>query len=152
MQYWLFKSEPDTFSFEDLQRLGTSPWDGVRNYQARNYLRTMKPGDLGFFYHSRVSPPGVVGICKVVSEPRPDLSALDPACKYYDPKATQEDPRWTLVEVAYQEPLARFVTLEELKTHKSLHQMVVARKGSRLSITPVTAQEWKALLKLSLTT
>ena len=148
MQYWLFKSEPDTFSFDDLKSMGQSPWDGVRNYQARNYIRTMKPGDLGFFYHSRVSPPGIVGICRVISEPKPDLSALDPKGKYYDPKATPEDPRWTLVDVAFEEPLKRFVALDELKEHKLLREMVVARKGSRLSITPVTPQEWKTLLKL----
>lgn len=149
MAYWLFKSEPDTFSLDDLQRLGRSPWDGVRNYQARNYLRVMKPGDEGLFYHSRVDPPGVVGRCRVVSDPRPDLTALDPKSKYYDPKATPEDPRWSLVDVEYVEHFPQLLSLDELRAAKGLESMLVTRKGNRLSITPVDPKEWKVVLKLA---
>jgi predicted RNA-binding protein with PUA-like domain len=148
MAYWLFKSEPDTFSLDDLQRLGRSPWDGVRNYQARNYLRAMKPGDRGFFYHSRVDPPGIAGLCRVVSLPCADLTAHDPKSPYYDPKSSPDNPRWSLVEVAYEEHFSHFVTLEELRTHPRLAKMLVTRKGNRLSITPVEAEEWKVVLKL----
>lgn len=148
MAYWLLKSEPESFSLCDLRRLQRSPWDGVRNYQARNYLRSMRPGDQALFYHSRVQPPGVAGLCRVVSEPYPDETALDPKSKYYDPKATPEDPRWTLVEVEFVEAFAHFVSLEQLKQTPGLEAMVVTRKGSRLSITPVTPQEWEIVVRL----
>ena len=148
MAYWLFKSEPDTFSLDDLQRLGHSPWDGVRNYQARNYLRAMKPGDQGFFYHSRVDPPGIAGLCKVISQPYADPTALDPKSKYFDEKSTPDNQRWSLVEVEYAEHFPHFVTLEQLRTHPKLGKMLVTRKGNRLSITPVEPDEWKVVLKL----
>ena len=148
MAYWLFKSEPESFSLDDLQKLGRSPWDGVRNYQARNYLRSMQPGDQGFFYHSRVNPPGIVGICTVVSQPYPDPTALDRSSKYFDEKSTAEQNRWSLVDVAYQEHLAHFVPLDRLRRHPRLETMVVTRKGSRLSITPVQADEWEVVLEL----
>ena len=148
MAYWLFKSEPDSFSLDDLKQLGQSPWDGVRNYQARNYLRAMKPGDQGFFYHSRVDPPGIAGLCKVVSQPYPDPTALDPQSKYFDPKSSLDNQRWSLVDVAYLEHFSHFVTLNELKAHPKLESMLVTRKGNRLSITPVSAEEWKVVVKL----
>lgn len=149
MAYWLFKTEPETFSLDDLKRLGQSPWDGVRNYQARNYLRAMRPGDQGLFYHSRVEPPGVVGWCRVVSEPFADATALDPESKYFDPKSTSENNRWSLVEVAYGGAFSRLISLEELRQHPKLQSMLVTRKGNRLSITPVTADEWKVVMKLA---
>ncbi len=148
MAYWLFKSEPETFSLADLQKMQRSPWDGVRNYQARNHIRSMEPGDLGFFYHSRLAVPGIAGILKVVSLPRPDPTALDPASPYFDPKSTPENNRWTLVEVEFGEVFPHFVNLEDIRKHSKLSSMVVARKGNRLSITPVTQSEWKVLVKL----
>ncbi len=151
MAYWLFKSEPDSFSLDDLKKQKRSPWDGVRNYQARNYLRTMGPGDLGLFYHSRIDPPGVAGICRVVSDPYPDDTALDPKSKYFDPKSTAAEPRWSLVDVEYVEHFPHFVSLDELKRTQGLEQMVVTRKGSRLSITPVQPAEWEIVLGLGRT-
>lgn len=148
MQYWLFKSEPDTFSLDHLKKMEKSPWDGVRNYMARNYLRAMKPGDLGFFYHSRVDPPGIAGVCKVVSPPYGDFTALDKKSKYYDPKSSAENNRWSLVDVEYVETFSHFVSLDELKNHPKLSEMVVARKGNRLSISPVQPDEWKVVLAL----
>ncbi|MFN8612272.1 MAG: EVE domain-containing protein [Vulcanimicrobiota bacterium] len=148
MQYWLFKSEPDTFGLDDLKRMKKSPWDGVRNYMARNYLRAMKPGDLGFFYHSRVDPPGIAGVCSVASLPYDDFTALDRQSKYFDPKSSTENNRWSLVDVEYVEHFAHFVTLEELKNHPRLKDMVVTRKGNRLSISPVQPAEWKVILAL----
>lgn len=148
MAYWLFKSEPDSFSLDDLKRQRRSPWDGVRNYQARNYLRSMAPGDKVLFYHSRIDPPGVAGICRVVSEPYPDYTAHDLNSKYFDPKSTPEEPRWSLVEVEYLEHFSNFVSLDQLKKTPGLEQMVVTRKGSRLSITPVQPEEWEIVLRL----
>lgn len=148
MAYWLFKSEPETFSLDDLKRLGKSPWDGVRNYQARNYLRAMKKGDMGLFYHSRVDPPGVAGLCKVISKPYPDPTALDPKSNYFDEKSTEAENRWSLVDVEYLEHFPHFVTLDELKRHPKLESMIVTRKGNRLSVSPVQADEWKVVLKL----
>jgi len=148
MAYWLFKSEPDTFSLDHLQSMGQSPWDGVRNYQARNYLRQMKPGDLGFFYHSRVDPPGIAGTCRVISKPHDDATALDPKSKYFDPKSKAEANRWSLVDVQYEEHFPHFISLDQLKAHPKLENMIVTRKGNRLSISPVQADEWKIVLKL----
>lgn len=147
-QYWLMKSEPETYSIDDLERDGSTRWDGVRNYQARNYMQSMKVGDLVLFYHSNADPPGVAGICQVTKAAHPDVTAQDGRSKYYDPKATPENPRWFLVEVSFVEKLPRLIPLSELKTIKGLENMVVTRKGSRLSITPVTAKEWKALAKV----
>lgn len=147
-QYWLMKSEPDTFSIDDLERLGSTPWDGVRNYQARNYMQSMKVGDLVLFYHSNADPPGVAGIAQVTKKAHPDVTAQDPKSKYYDPKATPDNPRWFCVEVSFVEKLPRLIPLGELKTIKGLGTMIVVKKGSRLSVTPVTAKEWKALAKV----
>lgn len=149
--YWLLKSEPDAFSLDDLKRDGTAPWDGVRNYQARNFLSAMKVGDLAFFYHSRIDPPGIVGICKVVAAAAPDPLAWDPKSKYFDPKATPENPRWVQVKVEFVEEFQRLVSLHELKATPKLEEMRVTQKGSRLSVQPVTAAEWKIVCGLGRT-
>jgi predicted RNA-binding protein with PUA-like domain len=151
MKYWLMKSEPDVFSFEDLKSRpkATEPWNGVRNYQARNFMRDeMKTGDLVLFYHSSCEIPGVAGIAKVSSAPYPDKTQFDKKSEYYDPKATTENPRWFLVDVTYQEDLKRVVTLEELKKEPRLSHMRLLQKGNRLSILPVTKEEFELIRKL----
>lgn len=140
MNYWLFKSEPDVFSFADLKaRPGQrEPWTGVRNYQARNYMRdSMEPGDLALFYHSSCPQPGVAGIAKVASKTYPDPTQFDPADEYHDPKATAEKPIWMLVDVAWHADLPRFVSLESLRAEAAVADLMLLRKGTRLSITPV---------------
>lgn len=152
MNYWLMKSEPDTFSIEDLKNSPqkTSSWDGVRNYQARNFMRDeMKQGDLVLFYHSSCKNVGIAGIAEVVKESHPDLSALDKKSPYYDPKATVEDPRWYMVAVKWKKTFKNILELKELKNEKSLTSMKVLQKGSRLSITPVTKEEFNHVIKLA---
>lgn len=152
-RYWLFKSEPDVFSYSDLERAPerSTGWEGVRNYQVRNYLRDeVKVGDLLFFYHSRVEPIGIVGIARVVSEALPDPTQFDPQNHYFDPKSKPEAPTWLQVRVQAVQPLRRVVTLTELKSTPALATMAVAQKGSRLSITKVTEAEWQKVLALSL--
>ncbi len=147
-QYWLMKSEPDAFSFEDLKaRPGQKePWDGVRNYQARNFMRdAMQVGDAVLFYHSNTNPPGVVGVAEVCSEPYPDPTAFDPASKYHDPKSDPDNPRWVLVDVKFKEAFHRLVSLQELKGMAELSGMRILQKGNRLSITPVTRDEFEAI-------
>jgi predicted RNA-binding protein with PUA-like domain len=151
MNHWLFKSEPDCFSIDHLsqRRKQIEHWDGVRNYQVRNMLRDdIKVGDLGFFYHSSCTPPGVAGIVQVVKEGYPDFTAWDINSDHFDPKSTPENPRWYMVDVKLVEKFPRFVTLEEIKNHPKLKQMLITRKGTRLSITPVTLQEWNVITKL----
>lgn len=150
MNYWLMKSEPDAFSFEDLKARPkqTEPWDGVRNYQARNFMRdAMKVGDPILFYHSNTNPPGVVGIAHVASEPYPDPTAFDKKSKYHDPKSDPEKPRWILVDVAFKADLKRLVSLDEMKTMPELSEMRALQRGNRLSITPVTKDEFQAIKK-----
>ena len=150
MHYWLFKSEPDTFGIDDLYRKPkkTEHWDGVRNYQARNMLRDqIKVGDKAFFYHSNCKPPGIVGIMEVVKSGYPDPSALNPESKYYDPLATPVNPRWFMVDVKFIKKFPQIITLEQLKDHSGLRQLPVARKGNRLSITPVNEKEWNIILE-----
>ncbi len=150
MQYWLMKSEPDVFSFEDLKnRPGQrEPWDGVRNYQARNFMRdAMKLGDRVLFYHSNTKPPGVAGIAEIASEPYPDPTAFDPSSKYHDPKSDPEKPRWILVDVKFCADLARLVSLDEMKAMPELAEMRALQRGNRLSITPVTEVEFQAIAK-----
>ncbi|MGJ8652626.1 MAG: EVE domain-containing protein [Opitutaceae bacterium] len=150
MNYWLMKSEPDVFSFDDLKaRSGqTEPWDGVRNYQARNYMRDeMKVGDLILFYHSNAKPPGVAGIAEVASQPYPDPTAFDVQSKYHDPKSDPENPRWILIDVKYNSDIQRLVSLEEMKGMPELEEMRVLQRGCRLSITPVTETEFNAIRK-----
>lgn len=152
MQYWLMKSEPDTFSLSDLKnRPGKrEPWDGVRNYQARNFMRDdMKKGDGVLFYHSNTNPPGVVGLAEVASKPYPDPTAFDPKSKYFDPKSDTDNPRWILVDVRYRKTFKKAVTLEQMKTMPALKDMRVLQRGNRLSITPVTKAEYDAICAAS---
>lgn len=147
------KSEPDVFSFDDLKKRPkkTEPWNGVRNYQARNFMRDeMKVGDHILFYHSSCEVPGVYGIAKVGSKPYPDSTQFDPKSEYYDPKSTQENPRWFLVDVTYEMDLEHHVALEELKKHKKLEEMRLLQRGNRLSILPVTREEFDYIKKLGL--
>ncbi len=150
-RYWLFKSEPDKFSIDDLKRApkGIAIWDGVRNYQARNMLRDLiKVRDEVLFYHSRVQPPGIAGICRVVREGFPDKSALDFSSQYYDPRARSDKPIWYAVEVQFVLKLNEIIPLDVLKETPGLQKMMVTRKGNRLSIQPVTSEEWKIIKAL----
>ncbi|MBC3808883.1 EVE domain-containing protein [Undibacterium seohonense] len=148
MKYWLMKSEPSEVSIDDALRLGATPWFGVRNYQARNFMRDqMQLGDGVLFYHSSCDEPGVVGIAEVASTPYPDATQFDAKSHYYDPKSTPENPRWMLVDVKAIRK-TRVLSLAEMRANEDLATMVVLQKGSRLSITPVTASEWTAVLKL----
>lgn len=150
MRYWLMKSEPDEVSFDDVlaSKNQTTAWFGVRNYQARNFMRDqMQPGDGVLFYHSSCPVPGVAGIAEIASAPYPDESQFDPASKYFDPKATREEPRWISIDVRAVEQ-GRYLTLAELRDVPELSDMVLLRKGSRLSVSPVTPSEWKAVLRL----
>lgn len=145
-QYWLMKSEPTTFSIDDLKRVKREPWDGVRNYQARNFMRDeMQIGDQAFFYHSNTEPPGIVGICEVVSESYPDPTQFDPKSKYFDPKSSEENPRWFLVDVKFVEKFPRLLSLAEIRANKKLQGMKLIQKGQRLSIQPVSLSEWKEI-------
>jgi len=150
-RYWLVKSEPETFSWDDLWKLPrrTTSWDGVRNYQARNLLREMKEGDQVFFYHSSTDPVAIIGICEVVREGHPDHTQFDPRSDHYDPKSDPDDPRWYMVDLRAIEPLPRPVTLAELRGAKGLEHMALLQKGSRLSVQTVTAAEWKTVLELA---
>lgn len=151
MNYWLMKSEPSTFSIDDLKSRPdkTEPWDGVRNYQARNFMRDdMKKGDQVFFYHSNCAEPGIVGLATVASASYPDPTAFDPEDSHYDPKSDADKPRWYLVDVKYKRKLKRTITLQELKQHHMLADMKLLQKGNRLSIMPVTKQQWHYILSL----
>jgi predicted RNA-binding protein with PUA-like domain len=144
MRYWLMKSEPDEFSVDDLAAVPDrcAPWTGVRNYQARNYMRDdMRPGDRVLFYHSSCPEPGIAGIAEVASEARPDETQFDAASEYFDPKATRAAPRWVSVDVRLVEKTP-LVSLAELRRHRSLAKMVLLQRGSRLSVSPVTPKEW----------
>ncbi|MBD5633974.1 MAG: EVE domain-containing protein [Candidatus Eremiobacteraeota bacterium] len=150
MQYWLFKSEPDTYGLDRLEREGRTEWSGVRNFQARNFMKAMQLGDLGFFYHSSTKVPGIAGIVRVVRTAHPDGTARERGGDYFDPKATEENPIWEMVDVAFERRLPRFVTLAELRAEPLLAStMVLLRKGSRLSVQPVHKREWDIILKLA---
>ena len=150
MNYWLFKSEPETFGFDRLEREKRTEWSGVRNYQARNNMLAMKLGDLGFFYHSSTKDVGIVGIVKVVREAYPDFTARDKRSGYYDPKSTEANPIWQMVDVEFVRRLPRFVSLSELRANLALAStMVLLKKGSRLSVQPVHVREWEIILKLA---
>ncbi len=146
------KSEPDVFGIDHLEkrRRQTEHWDGVRNYQARNFMRdSMKKGDQVFFYHSNCDQPGIVGIAEVLKEGYPDHTAFDPESKYYDPKSTPENPRWFMVDVKFVRRLKRTISLQELKTHaEALPDLPLLKKGSRLSVMPVSEEEWEYILGL----
>jgi predicted RNA-binding protein with PUA-like domain len=147
--YWLMKSEPDEFSIEDLAGAPkkTTPWFGVRNYQARNYMRDhMRVGDGVLFYHSSCAVPGIAGIAAVATRPYPDVSQFDPKSPYHDPKSRREDPRWMLVDVKLAKK-TRLMPLDEMRTYPQLADMVVLRRGNRLSITPVTEADWRFILR-----
>jgi len=151
MHYWLLKSEPSTFGIDHLinRPKQTEPWNGVRNYQARNMLRDdMKVGDLAFFYHSNCTPPGIVGIVEIVKAGYPDPTAWDIHSEYFDSASSPEKPRWFMVDVRFVKKFPRMITLEEIKKNSALHDMVINRKGNRLSVTPVTKQEWESVLAM----
>ena len=152
-RYWLMKSEPTDFSIDDLARVGTEPWTGVRNYQARNFMRQMQVGDGVLFYHSNTEVPGIYGLAEVASRAYPDPTQFEKTSKYFDSKATREQPRWELVDVRFVRRLARPVTLEEIRGHADAlgEEFALIRKGSRLSVMPVTAAQWKLLVGLEKT-
>ncbi|MEZ5590957.1 MAG: EVE domain-containing protein [Gammaproteobacteria bacterium] len=151
MSYWLFKSEPAEFSIDDLaQRPGqTEPWDGVRNYQARNMMRDqMKCGDQAFFYHSNTEPPGIIGIVEIVREAYPDPTAFDSKDKHYDPKSNPDQPRWMMVDVKLIRKLTRLISLAELREQPELADMPLVRRGNRLSVMPVDDSQWQHILSM----
>jgi len=151
MRHWLMKSEPDEFSIDDLVRARnqTTPWFGVRNYQARNYMRDdMRLGDLAFFYHSSCPEPGIAGIVEISRLAYPDVTQFDPKSPYYDPKSKRAAPRWMHVDVKLVRKM-RLVPLAELHATKGLENMVTLKRGNRLSITPVTPEEWKIIERLA---
>jgi len=148
MAYWLMKSEPEELSIKDLQRLGETRWDGVRNYQARNFLRAMAPGDSFFFYHSSCAEPGIVGIGRIVEAAYPDPTALDPGGAYFDAKSSPEKNRWSAVNVAFVEAFPNVLKISYLKQQSTLAQMPLVQKGTRLSVMPVTADQWEAILAM----
>ncbi len=151
MRFWLFKSEPDVFSFADLQARGAAgePWTGVRNYQARNYMRDdMAVGDLALFYHSSCPEPGIAGILRIVAPASADATQFDSKGEYFDPKATEAAPRWVCVTVGFHAAFPKFVHLEALRAEAQLEEMLILRKGNRLSITPVEAGHFRCITKL----
>jgi predicted RNA-binding protein with PUA-like domain len=154
VKYWLVKSEPTTFSWDDLWKSPkrTTRWDGVRNFQARNYLRDdMQVGDLAFFYHSSADPTAIVGIVEVVRAGYPDETAFDKSDYHHDPKSRREAPMWYAVDLRAKEPAKHPITLAELRQQKGLAHMVLLQKGSRLSVQPVTEAEWKLIYRLAFT-
>jgi predicted RNA-binding protein with PUA-like domain len=150
VSHWLFKSEPQTYGLDRLRREGRTEWSGVRNYQARNNMLAMKRGDLGFFYHSSTKEPGIAGIVEVVREAYPDFTARDRSSPYFDPKSSEANPIWQMVDVAFVRELERYVPLAELRRNVALAStMVLLERGSRLSVQPVHPREWKIILELA---
>jgi predicted RNA-binding protein with PUA-like domain len=149
-RYWLMKSEPEDFGIDYLERVGIEPWTGVRNYQARNFMRDgMKVGDGVLFYHSNTEVPGVAGLAEVASVAYPDPTQFQKKSKYYDEKSTQENPRWMLVDVRFKRKLKRVIPLDEIRLHADeLGEFALTARGSRLSVLPVTAAQWKLILSL----
>ena len=149
MQYWLMKSEPDTYSIDDLQSFGVDHWDGIRNYQVRNFFRDqMQVGDQAFFYHSNCKEPGIVGTMEIVSKAYPDHTAFDPSEKYFDSKSDPENPRWLMVDVRYIKHLNRMITLAELRQQKQIADMKLLQRGNRLSVLPLSKMEWQYILDM----
>jgi predicted RNA-binding protein with PUA-like domain len=142
------KSEPDEFSLADLQKRRREPWTGVRNYQARNFMRAAKQGDVVLFYHSNCTEPGIVGLAEVTQTAFPDPTQFDKKSDYYDAKSTADNPRWSCVEVGYIETFRRLVSLEDLRQSPALKSLLILRPGNRLSVTPVTAQEFREIKKI----
>lgn len=148
-RYWLLKTEPNAYSFDQLRTDGTTPWTGVRNFQARNNMMEMLLGDLAFFYHSSIAEPAAVGICKVVKEAYPDFTQFERAGEYFDGRAKEGKPIWFMVNVAYVEPLANPVTIARMRAEPRLVGMTLLRRGQRLSVQPVMPHEWKIVLELA---
>ena len=149
MQYWLMKSEPETYSIDDLKVFKTDHWDGIRNYQVRNFFRDqMKVGDKAFFYHSNCKEPGIVGLMEIASEAYTDHTAFDKDEKYFDAKSDPDNPRWLMLDVKYIRHTKRNITLSELREHKEIEDMRLLQKGNRLSVIPMTKSEWDYILGL----
>lgn len=147
--YWLMKSEPGSFSFSDLLKRGEEFWDGVRNYQARNFMRDhMHVGDKVLFYHSNANPSCIAGLCEIVKNASPDATALDPKSKYYDPLSTKENNRWCAVTVGRPKSINKNLTLNDLRDDPILSKMLVLKKGQRLSILPVSKEEWDRICQI----
>ncbi len=150
MAYWLMKSEPDVYSIDTLKKEKKTLWDGIRNYQARNFMmKDMKVGDHVLFYHSNAKPPGIAGLAKVSKKATPDPTAFDKKSKYFDEKSSKENPRWFCVEVSYKKKLKKLISLDDIRANKKLADMMVIRKGSRLSIQPVTEKEFNEIVKMA---
>ncbi len=149
MKYWLMKSEPDVYSIDDLERDRNEIWDGVRNYQARNFLKSMTVGDLAFFYHSNTKPPGIAGLMKIGEEMVVDPTQFDQTNKYYDPKSTPEAPRWHTVTVSYVETFKHYISLNELKEKFDPDELQVVKRGNRLSVMPITEAVAQRILALA---
>lgn len=150
-RYWLMKSEPDTFSIDDLERVGVEPWNGVRNYQARNFMRDgMSVGDGVLFYHSNTKVPGIVGTATVASAAYPDDTQFDPRSDYFDPKSSRDEPRWFLVDIRFERKLARTIELDQIKQHADRlgEDFPLIRRGNRLSVLPVSTDQYQYLLSL----
>lgn len=150
MKYWLMKTEPEMYSIDDLKKDKKGSWDGVRNYQARNFMMEMKKGDLVLFYHSNTKIIGVAGIAKVIKESYPDHTAYDKKDEHFDPKSKKEKPTWYMVDVGFVKKFKEVVTLEEIKKNKKLKDMRIVQKGSRLSVTPVSEKEFEVIVEMSL--
>lgn len=147
-KYWLMKCEPSAYSIDDLKKDRVTHWEGVRNYQARNYMRDeMRLGDLVLFYQSNADPSGIVGLARVHKEAYPDRFALEPSSKYFDPKSSIENPRWVMIDICFLKEFAKPIPLTELREIQGLEKMCVLKKGSRLSITPVTEKEYKIIME-----
>ena len=143
------KSEPDVYSINDLERDRTESWEGVRNYQARNFMRAMREGDLALFYHSNAKPPGVAGVCRISREAYPDDTQFDRKSRYFDPKSKKDDPRWSMVDVTFVEKFDQEVSLQALKDDPGLEGMRVTQKGSRLSVQPVDKKHFQRVLEMA---
>ncbi len=149
MSYWIMKSEPETYSIDDLKRDTVEPWNGIRNYQVRNMIcNDMKVGDLAFFYHSNCAPPGIVGSMQIVKSAYSDHTAFDPENAYFDPKSSPEKPRWFMVDVKFHSKFKKMISLEELRQYPELKDLLILRTGNRLSITPIDKREWEFILDL----
>ncbi len=152
MQFWLMKSEPETYSIDDLAKEPdqTDHWDGIRNYQVRNFFRdAMKIGDMAFFYHSNCKVPGIVGTMRIVSEAYPDHTAFDPEEKYFDPKSDPDNPRWLMLDVKLESKFPQIISLSEMRDDPALQEMRILQRGNRLSVTQVSPKEWQHIIELS---
>jgi len=149
VKHWLVKTEPSVFSIDDLKKVKITLWDGVRNYQARNFLKSMKKGDLVLIYHSNDQPVGVAGMAEVFKEAYPDPTQFDKKSEYFDPASTKENPRWACPDLKYVDKFKRIVALQELREDPKLTNLILLKRGSRLSVTPVAADEFRRIVKLA---